>query len=227
MFLASSTFLRDKNMSISSSRIAVVDDHAIVRQGLKLLIESQENMTLAIESDGTDNLVDMCHKTPIDLMMMDITLANTNGIEQIKSLKKEFPKLPILMFSMHDESLYAVHAIKAGAAGYLHKNQPFEKYVEAINTVLQGKKYLSSNMVQLIADRIHLGDDENPQDKLSFREFQTLKMLASGLTVSNIAEKLFLSVKTTSMYRSRILQKLQLKNNSELISFAIKNKLLD
>jgi DNA-binding NarL/FixJ family response regulator len=120
-----------------------------------------------------------------------------------------------------------MHAIKAGAAGYLHKNQTFDKYMEAIQTVLGGKKYLSAAIVQLIADRMHTGDDENLQDKLSFREFQTLKMLASGLTVSDIAEKLFLSVKTISMYRSRILQKLKLKNNSELISFAIKNNLLD
>ena len=159
--------------------------------------------------------------------MLDITLANTNGIELIKQIKKEIPKLPVLVFSMHDENLYAMHAIKAGASGYLHKNQSFEKYIEAIQTVLEGKKYLSPTMVQLIADRIHTGDEENPQDKLSFREFQTLRMLASGLTVSDIAGKLFLSVKTISMYRSRILQKLKLKNNSELISFAIKNNLLD
>ena len=208
-------------------RIAVVDDHAIVRQGLKALIDSNENLELVAESDGTSNLLDMCLNANPDLLMLDITLTNTNGIEIIKQIKKELPKLPILVFSMHDENLYAVYAIKAGAAGYLHKNQSFEKYIEAIQTVLNGKKYLSPTMVQLLADRIHSGDDENPQDKLSFREFQTLKMLASGLTVSDIAEKLFLSVKTISMYRSRILQKLKLKNNSELISFAIKNKLLD
>ena len=208
-------------------RIAVVDDHAIVRQGLKALIDANENLELVAESDGTSNLLDMCLNANPDLLMLDITLTNTNGIELIKQIKKELPKLPILVFSMHDENLYAVHAIKAGAAGYLHKNQSFEKYIEAIQTVLSGKKYLSPTMIQLIADRIHSGDDENPQDKLSFREFQTLKMLASGLTVSDIAEKLFLSVKTISMYRSRILQKLKLKNNSELISFAIKNKLLD
>jgi len=208
-------------------RIAVVDDHAIVRQGLKALIDANENLELVAESDGTSNLLDMCLNANPDLLMLDITLTNTNGIELIKQIKKELPKLPILVFSMHDENLYAVHAIKAGAAGYLHKNQSFEKYIEAIQTVLSGKKYLSPTMIQLIADRIHSGDEENPQDKLSFREFQTLKMLASGLTVSDIAEKLFLSVKTISMYRSRILQKLKLKNNSELISFAIKNKLLD
>jgi DNA-binding NarL/FixJ family response regulator len=213
--------------TLNIRNIVVVDDHAIVRQGLKMLINSQEGVELVAESDGTDNILDLCLKNKPDLLMLDITLSNTNGIELIKQIKKEIPKLPVLIFSMHDESLYAMHAIKAGAAGYLHKNQPFEKYLEAINTVLDGKKYLSPTMVQLIADRIHTGDDESPQDKLSFREFQTLKMLASGLTVSDIAEKLFLSVKTISMYRSRILQKLKLKNNSELISFAIKNKLLD
>jgi DNA-binding NarL/FixJ family response regulator len=214
-------------MQKNSYNIAVVDDHAIVRQGLKLLINSNDNLELVGESDGSDNIVDLCVKTKPDLLMLDITLANTNGIELIKQIKKEIPKLPVLIFSMHDENLYAMHAIKAGAAGYLHKNQPFDKYIEAIQTVLGGKKYLSPTMVQLIADRIHTGDDESPQDKLSFREFQTLKMLASGLTVSDIAAKLFLSVKTISMYRSRILQKLNLKNNSELISFAIKNNLLD
>jgi DNA-binding NarL/FixJ family response regulator len=208
-------------------KIAVVDDHAIVRQGLKTLIDANEHLELVAESDGTNNVLEMCLNSKPNLLMLDISLSNTNGIELVKHLKKELPKLPILIFSMHDENLYAVHAIKAGASGYLNKNQSFEKYLEAIQTVLSGKKYLSPTMVQLIADRIHSGDEENPQDKLSFREFQTLKMLASGLTVSDIAEKLFLSVKTISMYRSRILQKLKLKNNSELISFAIKNKLLD
>ncbi len=211
----------------SMHRIAVVDDHAIVRQGLKTLIDANEHLELIAESDGTNNVLEMCLNSKPNLLMLDISLSNTNGIELVKHLKKELPKLPILIFSMHDENLYAVHAIKAGASGYLNKNQSFEKYLEAIQTVLSGKKYLSPTMVQLIADRIHSGDEGNPQDKLSFREFQTLKMLASGLTVSDIAEKLFLSVKTISMYRSRILQKLKLKNNSELISFAIKNKLLD
>ena len=214
-------------MQKNSYHIAVVDDHAIVRQGLKMLINSHENLELVAESDGSDNIVDLCLSSKPDLLMLDITLNNVNGIELIKQIKKELPKLPVLIFSMHDENLYAMHAIKAGAAGYLHKNQPFDKYMEAIQTVLGGKKYLSAAIVQLIADRMHTGDDENPQDKLSFREFQTLKMLASGHTVSDIAEKLFLSVKTISMYRSRILQKLKLKNNSELISFAIKNTLLD
>ena len=214
-------------MQKNSYHIAVVDDHAIVRQGLKMLINSHENLELVAESDGSDNIVDLCLSSKPDLLMLDITLNNVNGIELIKQIKKELPKLPVLIFSMHDENLYAMHAIKAGAAGYLHKNQPFDKYREAILTVLGGKKYLSAAIVQLIADRMHTGDDENPQDKLSFREFQTLKMLASGHTVSDIAEKLFLSVKTISMYRSRILQKLKLKNNSELISFAIKNNLLD
>jgi DNA-binding NarL/FixJ family response regulator len=214
-------------MQKNSYHIAVVDDHAIVRQGLKMLINSHENLELVAESDGSDNIVDLCLSSKPDLLMLDITLNNVNGIELIKQIKKELPKLPVLIFSMHDENLYAMHAIKAGAAGYLHKNQPFDKYMEAIQTVLGGKKYLSAAIVQLIADRMHTGDDENPQDKLSFREFQTLKMLASGHTVSDIAEKLFLSVKTISMYRSRILQKLKLKNNSELISFAIKNNLLD
>lgn len=211
----------------SSYKIAIVDDHAIVRQGLKLLIGSQDDMALVAESDGSDDIITLCKNTLPNLLMLDITLASINGIELVKHLKKEIPKLPILIFSMHDENLYAVHAIKAGAAGYLNKNQPFDKYVEAIQTVLSGKKYLSATMVQLLADRIHSGDEESAQDKLSFREFQTLKMLASGLTVSDIAEQLFLSVKTISMYRSRILQKLKLKNNSELISFAIRNKLLD
>lgn len=211
----------------SMHRIAVVDDHAIVRQGLKTLIDANEHLELVAESDGTNNVLEMCLNSKPNLLMLDISLSNTNGIELVKHLKKELPKLPILIFSMHDENLYAVHAIKAGASGYLNKNQSFEKYLEAIQTILSGKKYLSPTMVQLIADRIHSGDEGNPQDKLSFREFQTLKMLASGLTVSDIAEKLFLSVKTISMYRSRILQKLKLKNNSELISFAIKNKLLD
>jgi len=214
-------------MQNNSYQIAVVDDHAIVRQGLKMLINSQDNLELVAESDGSDNIVDLCVNSNPDLLMLDITLNNVNGIELIKQIKKELPKLPVLIFSMHDENLYAMHAIKAGAAGYLHKNQTFDKYMEAIQTVLGGKKYLSAAIVQLIADRMHTGDDENLQDKLSFREFQTLKMLASGLTVSDIAEKNFLSVKTISMYRSRILQKLKLKNNSELISFAIKNNLLD
>ena len=214
-------------MQTNTYNIAVVDDHAIVRQGLKMLINSKENLNLIAESDGTDNIIDLCVENKPDLLMLDITLANTKGIELIKQIKKEIPKLPVLVFSMHDENLYAMHAIKAGASGYLHKNQSFEKYIEAIQTVLEGKKYLSPTMVQLIADRIHTGDEENPQDKLTFREFQTLRMLASGLTVSDIAGKLFLSVKTISMYRSRILQKLKLKNNSELISFAIKNNLLD
>ena len=158
---------------------------------------------------------------------MDISMPDRSGLEALELLRKEHPGIRVLMLSMHRETQYAVRALKTGAAGYLNKQSAPAQLVEAIRTVASGRKYISAEVAQELASQVSGERDSLPHEGLSNREYQTLCLIASGLTVSAIAEKLSLSVKTISMYRSRLLQKMQLKNNAELTHYAIRHGLVE
>ena len=162
-----------------------------------------------------------------DVLLLDISMPDRSGIEILKQVRKECPKVAVLMLSMHREDQYAIRSLKAGAAGYLNKQSAPVELVNAIRQVASGKKYISPALAQELANQI--GDDrEIPlHETLSDREYQTLTMIASGKTVSDIATELTLSVKTISMYRSRLLQKMKLRHNAELTHYAIKNHLVE
>ena len=208
-------------------KAVIIDDHVIIRQSLKALINTIPDLEAMAEGSNPAGILEICEKNPPDILLMDISFPEHNGIDFIKNIKKYYPKISILVVSTHPEQLYALKAIKAGASGYINKSQPLEDYLTAVEMILDGKNYINSAVSQLMSQSYQDGGSKDGINNLSTRELQTLQLLASSLTVTKIAEKLNLSVKTVSMYRSRLLAKLNLQNNSELILFAIKNKIVD
>lgn len=208
-------------------RILIVDDHAIVREGLKQILAEVDDIEVAGEADCSSRALQMARREPWDMVLMDISMPDRSGLETLELLKKEHPGIKVLMLSMHRETQYAVRALKTGAAGYLNKQSAPDQLVDAIRLVASGKKYISAEVAQELASQVSGERDGLPHEGLSNREYQTLCMIASGLPVSAIADKLALSVKTISMYRARLLKKMQLKNNAELTHYAIRQGLLD
>ncbi|OJW57973.1 MAG: DNA-binding response regulator [Thiobacillus sp. 65-1059] len=213
--------------AVKPYRILIVDDHAIVREGLKQILAEVDDIEVAGEADCARNALQMARREPWDLVLMDISMPDRSGLETLELLKSEHPGIKVLMLSMHRETQYAVRALKTGAAGYLNKQSAPDQLIDAIRLVASGKKYISADVAQEIASEISGERAGLPHEGLSNREYQTLCMIASGLTVSLIADRLALSVKTISMYRARLLKKMQLKNNAELTHYAIKQGLLD
>ena len=208
-------------------RILIVDDHAIVREGLKQILAEVDDIEVAGEADCSSRALQMARLQSWDLVLMDISMPDRSGLETLELLKKEHPDIKVLMLSMHRETQYAVRALKSGAAGYLNKQSAPDQLVDAIRLVASGKKYISAEVAQELASEVSGERVGLPHEALSNREYQTLCMIASGQTVTAIADKLALSVKTISMYRARLLKKMQLKNNAELTHYAFKHGLLD
>ncbi|SDG03315.1 MULTISPECIES: response regulator transcription factor [unclassified Duganella] len=208
-------------------KVFIADDHAIVREGLKQILAETRDIVVAGEAENGLDAIKLFRKSDCQVMLLDISLPDRNGIEVLKQLKKEKPELSVLMLSMHREDQYAIRALKAGAAGYLTKQSAPKELVTAIRQVGGGLKYISPALAQELAN--HVGDDhEAPlHETLSDREYQTLTMIASGKTVGTIAKELSLSVKTVSEYRARLLVKMKLKNSAELTHYAIKNQLIE
>lgn len=208
-------------------RIVIADDHEIVRAGLKQIISDDEDMEVLGESNNGENLIELVKKNDYDVVLLDLKMSGISGIDVIKHLKVIKPDLPIIVLSMHAEDQYAVRTIKAGASGYLTKETAAENLITAVRRVVSGGKYISPTLAETLADSIAGGGGDLPHEKLTDREFQVMCMIASGKTVSEIGSELFLSVKTISTYRQRVLEKMNMKNNSELTHYAIKNTLLD
>ncbi|SNS62014.1 two component transcriptional regulator, LuxR family [Noviherbaspirillum humi] len=214
-------------MAAKSIKIIIADDHAIVREGLKQILADSRDMAVAGQADNGADAVKLARKTDADVMLLDISMPDKSGIEVLKQVKKEMPKVAVLMLSMHREDQYAIRSLKAGASGYLTKQSAPDQLVEAIRQVASGRKYISPALAQELANQIGEDREVPPHETLSDREFQTLIMIASGKTVSDIAAELSLSVKTISMYRTRLLQKMKLRHNAELTHYAIKNNLVE
>ena len=208
-------------------RVLIADDHAIVRQGLRQILSDTPDMLVAGEAENGVQALQMVRQGGWDVVLMDVTMPERNGIDTLKLLKKEFPKLPVLILSMHPEEHYAIRALKAGASGYLTKQSAPEQLVTAIRQVAGGKKYVSAAVAEELANAIGEDTDKLPHEKLSDREYQTLCMIASGKALSQIAEELNLSVKTVSVYRARLLEKMRLKNNAELTHYGLKHGLVE
>jgi len=213
-------------MSDSSIRVLIADDHAIVRQGLKAILADTEDLVVTGEAENGVRALQLIRDGDYDVVLMDVNMPDRNGIDTLKLVKKEFPKLPVLMLSMHPEEQYAIRALKAGAAGYLSKQSAPDLLVTAIRQVASGKKYVSATLAEQLAEAI-TEDDRPPHERLSDREYQTLCMIASGKTLTQIGEELNLSVKTVSVYRARLLEKMKLKNNAELTHYGLKHGLVE
>ncbi len=207
-------------------RVLIADDHAIVREGLKQIIGDSGLITVAGEAENAQQAIQKVREGGFDVLLLDISMPDRNGIDVLKQVKKELPLLPVLMLTMHREDQYAIRAMKAGASGYLTKQSAPSELVNALQLVANGRKYITPSLAEEMANQI--GDDPGKplHETLSDREYQTLIMIASGKTVTEIAVELSLSVKTISMYRARLLQKMRLRHNAELTHYAMRHQLV-
>jgi DNA-binding NarL/FixJ family response regulator len=207
-------------------RVLIADDHAIVRQGLRQILTDTPDMEVGGEAaNGFEALQKIRGAGPWDVVLLDVSMPGKNGIDTLKQIKDECPRLPVLVLSMYPEDQYAVRLLKAGAAGYLTKESAPEQLVSAIRTVAAGRKYISPTVAELLASKISRDTEQPLHAALSDREFEILRLIASGMTPTDIAAQLRLSVKTVSTYRVRLLEKMQLKNNAELTHYAVKHGL--
>jgi DNA-binding NarL/FixJ family response regulator len=207
-------------------KVLIADDHAVVRYGLRQIITSDSQMTIAGEAANGNDALDLVRKMHVDVAVLDINMPGRNGLETLKELKRDYPSLPVIILSMHPEDQYAVRVLKAGAAGYMNKEAAPDELVAAIKQVYKGSKYISQQIAELLAFHIQGNHPGEPHKSLSDRELQVFYSLASGKTVGQISEELNLSVKTISTYRSRILEKMSMMTNAELTRYAFDYKLL-
>ncbi len=209
-------------------RVLIADDHAIVRQGFKQIFSETEDLVVAGEADDGVEALQLARQREWDVFLLDVTMPNRNGIDTLKQLKKEFPRLPVLILSMHPEEQYAVRAIKSGASGYLTKQSAPEQLVTAIRQVARGKKYVSPAVAEQLANAIGASDAEKPpHELLTDREYQVFRLIAAGKPLTQIAEELNLAVATISTFRTRIIEKTGLKSNAEIIRYGIEHGLVE
>jgi DNA-binding NarL/FixJ family response regulator len=206
-------------------RVLIADDHAIVRQGLKKILDESPDIKIVAEHANGADALRWIRANDCDVALLDIAMPGRSGIEVLKQLHEEKPKLPILILSIYPEDQYAVRLIKAGADGYLTKESAPDVVMEAVRRVAAGKKYISPAVAEMLANEFGTQEGKLPHETLSDREYQIFLLLASARTVSEIADALSLSVKTVSTYRTRILEKMQLRNNAELMRYAVEKHL--
>ena len=206
-------------------KVIIVDDHPVVRRGLKQIIEDEPDMEVAGEAKNAGECFSLVRKTECTLVLLDITLPDSNGFDVLKQLQYELPRLPVLILSVYSEDQYAVRFIKAGASGYLMKEAAPEELIKAIRKVNAGGKYVSASLAEKLV--FHLDASDKPDhENLSDREFQILCLIAGGKSLKGIADELCISEKTVSTYRSRIMEKMKMSTNADLIHFALENHLV-
>lgn len=208
-------------------RILIADDHPIVRQGLKQILSEEPDVETFGEASNSQEVLELVRKQDWDIVVLDITMPGRNGLDVLKEVKNLRPKLPVLILSIHPEDQYAKRVLKAGAAGYMTKESAQEELIKAIRKILGGGKYISPTFAEKLAFDLGAKTEKPLLETLSDREYQVMIMIASGRTISQIAQELALSVKTIGTYRTRILEKMKMKTNAELMNYAIRNKLVE
>jgi len=207
-------------------RILVADDHTVVREGIKQILAGREVMIVEDEAANGQEVLTRVTKKEYDLILLDISMPGKSGLEVLEEIKVMQPKLPVLILSMHPEEQYAVRMLRAGAAGYLTKASAPQELISAIQKVSRGGKYVTLSLAEKLAFELDARAEKPRHERLSNREYQVMLMLASGESVSEVAEELCLSAKTISTYRNRILEKMDMKKNAELTLYAVKNNLI-
>ena len=212
---------------LQPTRILLVDDHQIVRAGLAQFIVEQGDLTVAAEAASGDEAIRLIRQSDFDVVMLDISMPDKNGIDTLRIIKQLKPELHVLVLSGYPETHYAVNMLRAGANGYLSKDAPPEEMIRAIRIVARGRRYLSEAAADLVSEQLQRPTEKKMHEMLSEREFQIFRKLAAGQSPTAIADELNLSVKTISTYRFRVLEKMALKTNADLTYYAIKNDLLN
>lgn len=207
-------------------KLLIIDDHEVVRDGVKRIFEDQPESTVFGEASTIPEALRLVQEEDWDAVVLDLSLGGRGGLELLKELKSIRPKLPVVILSMHSEEQYARRAFMSGAAGYVTKDAPRQELVKAVRKVIQGGRYVSPALAENLAVNLERGAVGQPDEALSNREFEVLRLIGSGKTVGEIANLLSLSDKTISTYRARILLKMNMKSNAELIRYVIQNNLL-
>jgi len=211
-----------------TKKILLIDDHEVVRAGVKRIFGKQPHGAVLFgEASTAREALDLVRSQDWDAVVLDLSLGGRDGLEVLKELKQIRPRLPVLILSMHSEELFARRAFKAGANGYIRKDIPRSELIAAINKVIDGGTYMSPTLVEELVVDLRRGDERPPHELLSDREFEVMRLIALGKTVSEIADTLFLSVGTISTYRTRILEKMSMRTNADIIRYAIQNRLVE
>lgn len=208
-------------------KVLIADDHALIRKGLKQLLDDTDDLRVTGEAETGMEAVKLALSGQFDVILLDISMPDKHGIEVLQQIKQGKADLPVLMLSMHPEEQYALRSMKAGAAGYLNKQSAPAQLVNAIRQVARGKKYISTELAEQLAEGLSQGYQELLHQTLSNREYQTLCLMAQGKKLSEMADIMCLSPKTISVYRARLLEKMKLKTNAEAIHYAIQNHLIE
>lgn len=208
-------------------KVLVADDHAIVRKGLKQILLDEYPFGEIEECSNAEELLQKANDGKWDVIISDISMPGRSGLEALHQIRQSHPRLPVLILSMHPEEQYAIRALKAGASGYCSKDLAHEELVNAVKRVLTGKKYITPTLAETLATQLEEESQAEPYERLSDREFDVFRLLAAGKSVSEIAEILSLSTTTISTYRARILTKMNLKTNADLIRYALEKKLIE
>jgi len=212
---------------MASVRLLIADDHAVVRQGIRQILADAPELEIVAEASNGLEALELMRSTGVDVVILDLSMPGLSGLETVKKIKQDCPRVPILVLSMHPEEQYAVRVMRAGAAGYLTKDSAPEELVAAVRSIAGGHKYVTSTLAEQLALELERGSERSPHEALSDREYQVMLLMAEGLRGQDIAERLTLSVKTVSTYRARLLHKMNMSTNAELIRYALREGLVD
>jgi len=208
-------------------KVFIADDHPLVRKGVKEILEEEIDLKVIGDAAYPHEVLEGIQKEEPDILVTDLTMPGRSGLDLISDIRQLFPKLPILVLTMHPEERFAVRALKAGAYGYLTKDSKPEELIKAVRQVVTGRKYITPSLAEKLATELNRDQNKQPHEILSDREFQIMRLIASGKKVSEIADKLSISIRTVNTYRARILFKMNMKSNAELTLYAIENHLID
>ena len=207
-------------------KIIIVDDHGLIREGIKKVTARETDIEVIGEACNSDELFKLLDKHEIDIIILDISLPDRSGLDLISDIKIKSPNTKILILTMHPEDRFALLALRAGASGYITKEKASKSLVDALRIINDGRKYISSSLAEHLASELDMNYEKPVHESLSTREFEVMRLIAEGKAVRDIADKLCISANTVTSYRSRIMQKMRMKTNAEIIRYAVENKLI-
>ncbi len=208
-------------------KVLIVDDHALIREGLKKTLAGEPDLEFVGEANNVVELFKALERVAVDLVLLDIAMPGESGLDALKELRQKYPHLPVLILSFHPEHRFAVRALKAGASGYITKESATEELVQAVRKIAGGGKYVSASLAEELASQLKDGSNKLPHETLSDREFQVMRLFASGQKSSEIAAQLSVSVNTVNTYRTRVLQKMKMQSDVELSRYAVEHGLIE